>query len=104
MKKKKKKNDAQDKKEFGKSLEKTARQEAPSTRRKSHKRRVVHAKNPEKSYIYKCHESYQKLHPVVQDSRMRTLKYKQAIGGIKTRLEDDHLSKEEASALRNSLC
>ena len=104
MKKKKKKKDAKKKENFTKVLKKPAKQEAPSTRRKWHKLRVTEARNPERSYITGCHEACQKLHLIVEVSRKRTVKYREVIGVIKRRLEDEHLSKEEAIALRNTLC
>ena len=114
MKKKKKKDakkkenltkvDLGKKKDLTKVFKKPAKQEAPSTRRKWHKLRVTEASNPERSYITGCHEACQKLHLIVEVSRKRTVKYKQVIGVIKRRLEDEHLSKEEAIALRNTLC
>ncbi len=92
------------KKNLSKVLKKPAKQEAPSTRRKWRKLRVTEARNPERSYITGCHEACQKLHLIVEVSRKRTVKYREVIGVIKRRLEDEHLSKEEAIALRNTLC
>ena len=53
---------------------------------------------------HKEDEACQKLHLIVEVSRKRTVKYREVIWVIKRRLEDEHLSKEEAIALRNTFC
>ena len=64
---------------------------------------VTYPRNPERAYIQGSHGPPEPLHHIVEVIKKMTPKYREVIGIIHRRLQTEHLTKEQARALRAKL-
>ena len=65
--------------------------------------KVTYPRNPERAYIQGSHGPPEPIHHIVEVTKKMTPQYREVIGVIHRRLQAEHLTKEQARALREEL-